>query len=71
MFLTLKSPRENRDLERFFIKNRVVFSGSREVFLGGCMNCKSFTVNNLIKEKRLTFQPGVKFLVVLSTIKRN
>ena len=32
LLLTLWSPRENRDLERIFIKNRVVFPGSREVF---------------------------------------
>ena len=27
------------------------------------MNCKSFIINDLGKEKRLTFQSGVKFLV--------
>ena len=27
------------------------------------MNCKFFTINDLGKEKRLTFQSGVKFLV--------
>ena len=32
LFLALWSPRENRDLERIFIKNRVILPGFRDVF---------------------------------------
>jgi hypothetical protein len=42
------------------MKIRVVFPGFRE-FLGIFMNCKSLIISDLGKEKRLTFQSGVKF----------